>query len=252
MSGVVLQENWPVFGSSYCVCLIYVVSIINLLNSIIMAIVQNSLIGRTKRSVGNTTFVTLYGQNILKAKAMEVRDANTAVQQTFRVFFALVVVFAKWLNYSIAVKKRFAGNTSLYPGPAFPFIVKAITKARSGIASLWTIDWTKVTLGVGAIPPQSGITVAASVATHNITISWEAVPVGNQTLNDPGSIVLLNTTKQLGHFVDNALTRADEDIIVEVPADWKLNDQCVAFLMFDGYQSTLIDAPTGVTFTMGA
>ena len=210
VSGVVLQENFPVIGSSYYVCLIYVVSIINLLNSIIMAIVQNALIGRTKRSVGNTTFVTLYGQNILKAKAMEVRDAKTPVQLTFRVFFALVVVFAKWLNYSIAVKQRFANNSSLYPGPAFPFIVKAITKARSGIASLWTIDWTKVTLGVGSIPPQTDVSVSASAATHNVTLSWTAQVVGNQTLNDQGSVVLLNTTKQLGHFADSGgcFTRA--------------------------------------------
>jgi hypothetical protein len=45
-----------------------------------MAILQNPLIGRARRKLGNTVFQTLYGQNILKSKPLTVKDAKTPAQ----------------------------------------------------------------------------------------------------------------------------------------------------------------------------
>lgn len=207
-----------------------------------MAIVQNTLIGRAKRSVGNTTFSTLYGQNILKSKPIEVRDAKTELQLKYRALFAYCVGFAKWLNYSLAVRKRYAGNSSLYPSAPFPFIVKDLNKQKITAISTPSINWEAVVLGVGQIPPQEGMVTVAHSTGHTATTTWPALVVGNQTLNDNMSIVALNYTKQEGYLIDNAAVRGDETLTWGFPETWETNDDLAIFTMFDGYNSNLIDA----------
>jgi hypothetical protein len=49
-----------------------------------MAILQNPLIGRARRKLGNTVFQTLYGQNILKSKPLTVKNPKTPAQVLVR------------------------------------------------------------------------------------------------------------------------------------------------------------------------
>jgi hypothetical protein len=208
-----------------------------------MAIVQNALIGRTKRSVGNTTFVTLYGQNILKAKAMEVRDAMTATQLAFRAYFALIVMWAKWLNYSLQVKLRYSGNSSLYKSAAFPYIVADFQKARLGVAPNFDVNWNTIRLGSGAMPPTLSFATAMSLATQNATTTWSAELAPQQALFDKLAIVALNYTKQTGYLIDNAGVRGDESLIWQFPEAWALNDEVYVFAMFTSNDNAIWDAP---------
>ena len=76
-----------------------------------MAIVQNTLIGKTKKSVGGTTFTSWKGRNVLKSKAVSVSNPKTAGQKKQRLQFSGTTKFyAKNKIALMTLFNRFAGN----------------------------------------------------------------------------------------------------------------------------------------------
>jgi len=63
-----------------------------------MAITQNTLIGKSKGSVGNATFTTWKGRNVLKSKAQNAYSNPTAVQVQNNNRFGIIVAFARLLR----------------------------------------------------------------------------------------------------------------------------------------------------------
>jgi len=64
-----------------------------------MATVQNTITGKTKRSVGNITFSTWNGLYVMKSKPTKVRNPKTEMQQKSRSkFSAIMKIGTKWAH----------------------------------------------------------------------------------------------------------------------------------------------------------
>ena len=63
-----------------------------------MAVVQNTLIGRGRGSVGNVTFTTWKGKNVIKGKAVNAYTDPTAGQIKNNNRFGLLVAFSRFLK----------------------------------------------------------------------------------------------------------------------------------------------------------
>jgi hypothetical protein len=76
-----------------------------------MAIVQNPIIGRAKNSMGNATFSTWMGKNVVKAKAISVGNPRTPAQQRQRLKFGAIQVLSKVAGAK--AKKKFVYNNHM-------------------------------------------------------------------------------------------------------------------------------------------
>ena len=73
-----------------------------------MAILQNPLIGRAKKKIGNTVFSTVFGQNILKTKPLSIKNPKTDAQMAAR---KRVIKLAKLLRQVVNyINTAYAGS----------------------------------------------------------------------------------------------------------------------------------------------
>ncbi|MEJ7823500.1 MAG: DUF6266 family protein, partial [Chitinophagaceae bacterium] len=73
-----------------------------------MAIVQNTLIGRARKKIGNTVFATLKGQNILRAKPLTVAQPQTPKKLMRQ--SALAQIVAMYRANAAAIKLGYTPN----------------------------------------------------------------------------------------------------------------------------------------------
>lgn len=73
-----------------------------------MAISQNPIIGRTKKTLGNVVFTTWKGRNVIKTRPLTVGNPRTMRQQNQRAKFAVLVSLSKALMAK--AKKKFCLN----------------------------------------------------------------------------------------------------------------------------------------------
>lgn len=78
-----------------------------------MAQSQNTLIGRMKKSLGNLTALTLKGKNILKSKAIQVKQPGSPSQIQWKNYFTSVVWFVK--NSKSLIELGFANASGNMP-----------------------------------------------------------------------------------------------------------------------------------------
>lgn len=144
-----------------------------------MAIIQNPIIGRAKNQAGNMVFTTIYGQNVLKAKPISVRNPNTDLQQHSRGIMTSAVQVAKRLRLIEGVAKR-SSRTGRNPKmSAYSYIVKSILANCSGQGLLRKINMAGIDLGPGDIPPT---TISLEYNSNTLLISWPITDLASSQL----------------------------------------------------------------------
>lgn len=133
-----------------------------------MAIVQNPIIGRSRKSLANTTFTTYKGQNVIKSKALTVANPRTAGQVSQRNIFKEVVAFARPLLPLIKISfKEAATRMSEYN--AFVSANVKATKAAGSIGAAvltGTLQFAKGTIG----KVVDGLAIAG--AGDAVSVTW--------------------------------------------------------------------------------
>lgn len=107
--------------------------------------IQSPWMGRVKGSAGNMTGSKVYDKNVLRAKAFEVSNPNTAAQQTERSFFAQVAdccasVSEEQLRSLFGVKPKGMSRRNA--------LTKQVSKAYSIAGTSKTLDFSKL-LAIG-------------------------------------------------------------------------------------------------------
>jgi len=172
-----------------------------------MARVQNVLIGRASGSVGNATFSTWKGINVLKAKPESVAQPNTPAQQGQKNRMALMVsVYRLIASVILFGYKEQAIKMSEYNAFVSDNIMDAINLDVSQVA---TMDYPNLKVSKGTIGDTAIKTGTADSANRTVKITWDAtpIPVGG-TATDIGYVVIYDVTNDLWIISDGTLLRS--------------------------------------------
>jgi hypothetical protein len=194
-------------------------------------IVQNTLIGRSKQSIGNVVATTLLGKNVLKAKPLTVANPRTEGQINQRAKISAVVACGRAIAEVITLgfKEMAVG---MY---AFNAFTSTNTKndfvtAINGVASYVSAN---LIISKGTIGSTQVTVASASVGGGVVELAWDGdtIPVGGSSL-DNALAVVFNTTKQ--EFSAGAIgnARNSESVSIAIPANWAQGDTCRAYLGF--------------------
>ena len=155
-----------------------------------MAVVQNTLIGKSKQSVGGTTFSTWKGINVLKSKPTSVANPKTDLQLMQRSALQQVVSIYRLIN--VAIKKgwrKFAVQKSEYNA----FTSDALTGAFDFTAPpAADLDPTLLKITNGTVTSGGDEPTAVVNMMGGLNLSWSNALVGNQAATDEFQCAVLS------------------------------------------------------------
>lgn len=164
-----------------------------------MAIVSNVLIGRTKQSVGGTTFKKWKDKNVLSAKRGKSTTPATELQAEQQTFFSAYSTLAKLVVYMIAIGfKRLA--TSMTERNYFMKLNNDIQRAQWLSGGNFDLSFLKVSKG--SLPTFNAMDVEVAAGnTINFTATLADRPAEAATMYNLRILILNpNGTQVLGSY----------------------------------------------------
>lgn len=179
----------------------------------ILTIVQNTLIGRSKQSIGNATFTTWKGKNVLKSKPITVENPRTDGQVTQRLRMSAIVGLYRQISGAIQLGfKEQAVGKSEYNA----FVSENIINGTSvTLPSTVTIVWSQILVAMGTIASTIMSAVVADKSSGNTTFTWSsAVLQPGQSLTDKLNVVIYNVTQNYFNIGIDIGDRADNTALL--------------------------------------
>jgi hypothetical protein len=216
-----------------------------------MAIVQNTLIGRARKKIGNTVFATLKGQNILRAKPLTVAQPQTPKKLMRQ--SALAQIVAMYRANAAAIKLGYTPNKqkqSPYNSFASDNLRDAFDYTAPPTATLVPAQ-LKFSKGTVA---ETGITSAtASDASNTVSVTHPTTATGpGQSVSDEALITMYNTTKNESASVTNAGLRSNATASGPFPANWAAGDVLNVMLSFQNAVTGASSNGSTINITIGA
>lgn len=154
-----------------------------------MSISQNPMTGQMKKSMANFSTYTLNGQNIIRAKAFNRKDANTVAQQAHRSGFKLIVDEYKLLGGLVETGFPNRPDTQT---PYNAFVGINLPDAIDNSSEVPVIDYSKMVVADGSYPGVIGI--GATLNATGVTVSFKSQISRRDTLESDKVIALVRTT----------------------------------------------------------
>ena len=134
-----------------------------------MTIVQNTLIGKSKQSIGNATFTTWKGRNVLKSKPVSVANPKTDSQLMRRsALIQTVELYRKVSGVINAGFNELATTISAYNAFCSYTLKNAFDYSAPPVASFVIDD---ALISKGSIAQQLLDSVAGSAASNDIVVT---------------------------------------------------------------------------------
>lgn len=155
-----------------------------------MAVVQNTLIGKAKQSVGGTTFSSWKGINVLKSRPVSVANPQTDMQVARR--NALTWIVGLYASMAVAVKKgwkKYAVKMSEYNAFTSDALKNAFDYAGAPVV---TLDPGMLKLTAGTVTTGNENLAVQYDDPREAMISWTKTVAGNQALTDELQICLVS------------------------------------------------------------
>lgn len=211
--------------------LFFIVSFLPQVSGVLKVVVSNPLIGKSKKSMGNATFSTWKGINVLKEKAVSVANPQTDAQLRRRNALSQIVAAFRFMPSAIragfkklAIKKsEFNAFSSYNLKNAFTYI--------SGSTAVFVPADALISKGTIALTPIAA--APADRSNNAIAFSWDAgsLQPGQSTTDVPimaaYNITLNEWTGEIGDA-----TRADEQDTLALPANWATGNTLRVYLGF--------------------
>lgn len=159
----------------------------------ILTIVQNTLIGRSKQSIGNATFTTWKGKNVLKSKPISVENPQTDGQVTQRLKMTGIVLLFRSVAAAVALgfKERAVGMSE-YNAFVKNNIIPATTIT---LPSTITYNYSAIYMSMGTISPTDMTSVVADDSLNTVVFTFPSTAdFPGQSTTDKITIVYINTT----------------------------------------------------------
>lgn len=160
----------------------------------VLTVVQNTLIGRSKQSIGNATFTTWKGKNVLKSKPITVENPRTDGQVLQRLRMRAIVSAFRAMSSTIVVgfKERAVGMSE-YNAFTKTNIIGATTVS---LPNNDAINWPNLQVAMGTIYPTTPTSVTADDSDNAVVINYPTSPSDpGQSATDDLNVVYFNETQ---------------------------------------------------------
>lgn len=192
-----------------------------------MAVVQNPITGRTRKSFSTATFTKIYNQNVMRSKPTQVANPQTIGQTSQRTAFSNVNTALKILLPLINIGyKNYQSKMS-----PFSFASKrSLVEAVSGASGSRVVDFTKLSIADGKMTPLTLVSRTYTPGTGNLNIQFNS-NIKNDYDNANDNVAIGIYTPENGYiYMESAVgTRADTNFNVTLD-DSKVTANTVFFL----------------------
>lgn len=213
-----------------------------------MAVTQNTLIGRSRGSVGGVTFSKWKGLNVIKSKPESVENPQTIPQQTQRNrLSAMVELYRKVASAVQAGFKSLAINQSEYNAFVSQNIIEGTSITTAPDVEL---DYGHILVSKGSMEETEIDSIDSADADPTVRINYSDVPSGvGQASSDLAYGVVLNATQDNYAVALGNDLRSDTRTLVTMPTDCASGDELHIYLFFkqDGSDTVSDSRYTTVT-----
>lgn len=188
-----------------------------------MAIVQNPLIGRTRKQTGGQVFSTVFGQNIMRSKPASYNDKQSAAQLIRRSIMSMLATALSFIKSALP-------DEFLTPPVGMAPYSKALSQLLAGFtgaASKLIFNPLGITFGSGTSGSPIITNVAGmSLATHSI--SWDPA-VQNPAIPHTATIdaIIINLNSAVANQQESVETLLDETFNVVLPFGTVIGDKLI-------------------------
>ena len=178
--------------------------------------------GRIKGSAGNMTGCKVYDKNVMRAKAFEVSNPNTAAQQTQRNFFASLVGITS--DFSEAQLR------TLFPAKPKTMsrrnaLTKQISESYEVEGTTKSIDFTDIdTLGNAPVMDFGVTTCVASESAFVVTLD-NSVKQNQELASNDFIVAMVNETKGEISITASCAAVSVGTLTPAIPVTWSLSDE---------------------------
>lgn len=196
-----------------------------------MAIVSNVLIGKASGSVGNATFSTWKGKNVLKEKATSVANPNTDPQQMRRSALTQIVTIFRVISAVVNVGfKKQAIKKSAYNAFAGAALKNSFNFSAPPTATLVPAD---LLISKGTISPTAISSVVADKSDGTIIVSYSsAIDAPGQSTTDKAIVAAYNSSLMEWGAAMPGEVRDDGAVSYTFPSAWQTGNSLVVYLGF--------------------
>lgn len=198
--------------------------------------IQSPWMGRIKGSAGNMTGCKMHDKNVMRAKAFEVNNPNTAAQQVQRGYFA-------------DLTKLVAGITPDQLRTLFPSKPKAMSRRNALVkqfagyntisGSEKVVDFANIDT-IGNAPTMNFGTTYCEPGDPTIMVTLDENLVADVNLQDNAFIVLLvNETKQSISLTNASELVRESQLELDYPQGWISTDEIHAIPLITNQTSAV-------------
>jgi|GEM_PF-3159547 len=204
-----------------------------------MAVTQNTLIGRTRGSIGGVTFSSWKGLNVAKGKAENVQQPNTDAQLLQRSKMALTVNMYRAI--SSIVKTGFASMAvnmsefNAFTSYNIKNAVFALTPTTAGVL------YPQVVIARGTLTETPISTVSGLAAATDVNITYPAtLAAPDQSLLDLSLAAVFNETSNEVNFLGGGSVRGDGSVDIPLTSPLASADILHVYLFFENENGTMV------------
>lgn len=196
-----------------------------------MSVVSNPLIGKTRQSMGNATFSSWKGINVLKTKATSVANPRSDGQVQQRGAFSQIVAAFRGMPAAVrAGYKKLAVRKSEFNAFMSETLDTAFDMTTVGVALLIP---ALVKISKGTIAQSPLLTGVADVSLATITCTFATTaPQPGQSVSDKAIICAYNSTQKVWAGGATAGLRSAGTSSTPMPADWVAGNAVTIYLGF--------------------
>ena len=183
-----------------------------------MAVVQNPVIGRTRKSFSTATFTKIYNQNVMRSKPSQVANPKTISQTSQRNAFKQCVQFTKQVLAAVKLGFQYFGSEM---SPYSYSLKENQSNAVTGSAGSRIFDKTKFVASKGSLEGLHNLYGVVDAQSGAVSLTWEAQSNGpNSDQGDKVQIIIYHEKSEYVAFYRDIALRQDESIPqISVPTD---------------------------------
>ena len=214
-----------------------------------MAVTQNTLIGRTRGSIGGVTFSSWKGLNVAKGKAENVQQPNSDAQLLQRSKMALIV--ALYRSVSAIIQTGFA-SLAIHMSEFNAFTSQNIKNAVAELtASTAELVYDALVFAKGTLTSTAIDTLIGTNGSNTVTFDFNPAQTAPDTsLQDGALAVCINETSEEIAMIGGSAVRSDGTVDIAMPTDSTTGDVIHGYLFFEKEDQTTVSDSQYLSFTV--
>ena len=175
-----------------------------------MAVVQNPIIGRAKKSFSTATFTKIYNQNVMRSKPTQVANPKSLNQTSQRSAFKQCIQFSKEVLPAVKLGFQYYGSDM---SPYSYSLKENQSNAVTGSAGSRKFDKTKFVASKGSLEGLNDLQGFVDDHTGEVSLTWTAQSNGpNSDQGDKVQVIVYHEDSGYVAFYKNHALRQDESI----------------------------------------